>query len=189
MDCTDFNEAPEGGDCIDPNTYPGAAKHSDTACMTDADEDGYGDAYASGAVVGGMIVTTMMPVLILVRRKSSVMVSIKIAILKVALKISMQMDMEQKTVPSNDTDDDEGESGTSDDCDGNDSRLSRSKKSWEMVSIKIVTEAMLLNRASSSCRIHRRPSGEEVPDKSSAHRFRHRKSPACDYSFLGVVPS
>ena len=49
VDMMDFDEDGfhENEDCddTDPNTYPGAAiEDSETACMTDADGDGYGDA-------------------------------------------------------------------------------------------------------------------------------------------------
>ena len=47
MDYDEDGFYPDEGDCddTDPTTYPGAAlEDSDTACMTDADGDGYGDA-------------------------------------------------------------------------------------------------------------------------------------------------
>ncbi|MEC7986771.1 MAG: MopE-related protein [Myxococcota bacterium] len=56
MDCDDFNEASTNDDCddADPNTHPGAAENdSETVCMRDADEDGYGDAFASNGITPG----------------------------------------------------------------------------------------------------------------------------------------
>ena len=184
MDCTDFNEAPEGGDCddADPNTYPGAAENdSDTACMTDADEDGYGDAYASGAVVGGNDCND--------DDASAYFGAEEI----VGDGVDQDCDFKEicyedldgdgygteDTVPSNDTDcDDEGESGTSDDCDGNDSQSYPGAE--EIVGDGIDqdcdgSDASGTEPSSEPSNPSTEPSGEEVPDKPAAHRCPHQK--------------
>jgi predicted outer membrane repeat protein len=126
MDCTDFNEAGESGDCddADPNIHPGAAENdSPTSCMKDADGDGYGDAYASGTVVAGNDCND--------DEASAYFGADEI----VGDGIDQDCDFTEicyedldgdgygteQTIPSSDVDcDDESESGTADDCDGSD---------------------------------------------------------------------
>ncbi len=55
-DCDDAGEADDDDDCDDASdtTYPGAAEYdSSTDCLSDADEDGYGDSSATGDVTAG----------------------------------------------------------------------------------------------------------------------------------------
>ena len=176
MDCTDFNEAPAGGDCddADPNTYPGAAENdSSTACMTDADEDGYGDAYASGDVLGGNDCND--------DDASAYFGAEEI----VGDGVDQDCDFKEicyedldgdgygteDTIPSNDTDcDDEGESSTSDDCDGSDSQSYPGAE--EIVGDGIDqdcdgSDTSGTEPSSEPSNPSTEPSGEEVPDKSS----------------------
>jgi hypothetical protein len=53
----DQDSWPEDQDCddLDANTFPGAAENeSTTECMTDADNDGYGDKNAASPIVAGL---------------------------------------------------------------------------------------------------------------------------------------
>ena len=59
LDCADAGEADDADDCLDvgkeaPLTFPGAASNdSDTECMTDADDDGYGSSKPASGVTPG----------------------------------------------------------------------------------------------------------------------------------------
>ena len=157
--------------------------------MTDADEDGYGDAYALSDVIGGNDCDDDSSIF-WCRRIVGDGVDQDCDFKDFCMKILMGIAMEQRTIPSNDTDcDDEGESGTSDDCDGNDPQSCRSRRDQGMVLIKIAMERMQVEQSLIEPSNPSTEVSDEEAAKSGCICIRSGKSSSFSSSCSGFIPT